>query len=59
MKIGDKVKVKDLDSKAFQGSHGQIVRSMLPDYQWAVEIDGMSMDSDDLYGFNESELEVI
>lgn len=57
LKIGDDIRVKTV--RSFDGMHGRIRRPMLPDYDWAVEIDGMSMDSDDLYGFDESELETL
>lgn len=57
MKIGDDVRVKT--GRAFDGKHGRIKRPLLPDYDWAVEIEGMSMDSDDLYGFDENELELL
>lgn len=59
MKIGDTVKVKPEVGRAFGGKKGRITRPMLPDYDWAVEIDGVSMHSDDTYGFDEPELEVI
>lgn len=59
VKIGDKVKVNG--TLAFNGKQGHIRgRETLPsNYDWAVVIDGMSTDSEDTYGFNESELEVI
>lgn len=58
MKIGDRVKIKPDTGRAFSGQTGTITRPMNPDYDWAVQIDGVSMDSDDTYGFDESELEV-
>lgn len=60
MKVGDKVKVKQsAGGTAFGDKTGTIIEPMAPDYEWAVEIEGMSRDSEDSYGFNESELEVI
>jgi hypothetical protein len=59
MKIGDKVKVKPEYGRAFSDCTGTIVATMLPDYDWAVQIDRISMDSEDSYGFDEPELEVI
>lgn len=58
MKIGDKVKVVR-GTISFGNKQGKIIGSFQPAYDWAVEIEGMSTDSDDTYGFNESELEVI
>lgn len=57
MKVGDRVKV-NYGIKAFAGQQGRIVEPMLPDYQWAVLIDGTE-DPTDTYGFNESELECL
>jgi hypothetical protein len=39
MKIGDKVKVKPEYGRAFSDCTGTIVATMLPDYDWAVQID--------------------
>jgi hypothetical protein len=58
MKIGDKVKVKDVGSKAFNDKTGTIVKSMKADgYDWAVLLDG-TVDKEASYGFNENELEL-
>lgn len=59
MKIGDRVKVKPGYGRAFSDKTGTIVGPMDPDYDWAVQMDRVSIDSEDSYGFDESELEVI
>jgi hypothetical protein len=58
MKIGDRVKIKDVGAKAFNWRRGTIVARMQPDYDWAVLLDGTA-DTNDEYGFNENEMEIL
>jgi hypothetical protein len=57
MGIGDRVKVKDVGSKVFNGRAGIITARLQPNWDWAVLLDGTA-DTSDEYGFNTSELEL-
>lgn len=58
MKPGDRVVIKDVGQRVFNGKHGTIKESMRPDYEWAVRVDGHCDYPGDHYGFNENELEL-